>query len=90
VETRLTLRPGCRLKTVELIVESVVWRPRPRHPRRSDDDIVIVRIPYREAELRERAKRLGAVWRPAQKIWEVTWRNAKRLGIADRVQPRES
>jgi hypothetical protein len=54
-------KTGRRLKTVELIVEAVPWRPRPRHPRRSDDDIVAVRIAYAEADLRERAKRLGAV-----------------------------
>jgi hypothetical protein len=76
---------GRRLKTVELIVESVPWRPRPRHLRRRDDEIVDVRIAWAETELRERAKRLGAVWRPAQKVWEITWGNAKRLAIADRV-----
>jgi len=77
---------GRRLKTVELIVESVAWHPRPRHPRRRDDEIVAVRIAFQETELRERAKRLGAVWRPAQKLWEIAWRDAKRLGIADRVE----
>lgn len=77
---------GRRLKTVELIVEAVPWRPRARHPRRRDDEIVAVRIAYQEAELRERAKRLGAVWRPAQKQWEITWRDAKRPGIAERVR----
>jgi len=40
------------------------------------------------ADLRERAKRLGAIWRPAQKLWELTWLNAKRLGISDRVADR--
>lgn len=80
-------RTGRRLKTVELIVEAVPWRPRPRHPRRRDDDIVAVRIAFAETDLRERAKRLGGVWRPVQKLWEITWRDAKRLGIADRVPP---
>jgi hypothetical protein len=49
-----------------------------------------VRIAFGEVELRERAKRLGAVWRPVQKLWEITWRDAKRLGISDRVQPSDS
>lgn len=75
-----------RLKTVELIVESVPWQPRERHPRRRDDEIVAVFIAFKEIELRERAKRLGAVWRPAQRLWEITWRDAKHLGIAERVQ----
>ena len=79
---------GRRLKTVELIVESIAWRP--RHSRRRDDEIVAVRIAYQETDLRERAKRLGAVWRPAQKLWEITWRDAKRLGIGNRVMPQDS
>ena len=44
-----------------------------------------MRIAFHETDLRQRAKRLGAVWRPAQKLWEVTWLDAKRLGISDRV-----
>lgn len=75
-----------RLKTVELIVESVAWRPAARRSRRRDEEIVAVRIAYREADLRERAKRLGAVWRSTQRLWEMTWLHAKRLGIADRVE----
>ena len=74
-----------RLKTVELIVESVPWHPATRRPRRCDEDIVAVRIAYGEIELRERARRLGAIWRPTQKLWEISWLDAKRLGIADRV-----
>jgi len=76
---------GRRLKTVELIVESVPWTPRPRRPRRRDDEIVAVRIGWDEADLRERAKRLGAAWRPAQKVWEMHWADARRLGLASRV-----
>ena len=76
---------GRRLKTVELIVESVPWKPRERRPRRRDDEIVAVRIGFHETDLRERAKRLGAVWRAAQKLWELKWGDARRLGVADRV-----
>jgi hypothetical protein len=78
-------RSGRRLKTVELIIEAVPWHPRPRLPRRRDDEIVAVRIGYHEIDLRQRAKRLGAVWRPAQKVWELKWRDLKQLGIADRA-----
>jgi len=76
---------GRRLKTVELIVESVPWTPRPRRPRRRDDEIVAVRIGFDETDLRERARRLGAVWRPAQKLWEMRWGDVRRLGLASRV-----
>jgi hypothetical protein len=74
-----------RLKTVELVLEAVPWEPRPRRPRRHDDDVVYVRIAYHETELRERAKRLGAIWRKDQKLWEITFRDSKRLGITDRI-----
>jgi len=77
---------ACRqCKTVELIVSSAAWQPNHRKPRRRDDDIVAVRIAWHETDLRERAKRLGAVWRPAQKLWEIAWGDAQRLGIAARV-----
>ncbi len=82
---------GRRYTTVELVVSSGPWCPRPRQPRLRDDEIVAVRIAYHEVELRERAKRLGAVWRPARKLWEISWLDAKRLGIADRcaTDPKE-
>lgn len=76
-----------RLKTVELIIESVPWRPKPRHPRRRDDEIIAVRIAWDETDLREQAKRLCAIWRPAQKVWEMRWADARRLGLSDRVAP---
>jgi len=74
-----------RLKTVELVVESVPWKTRPRRIRRHDDDIVFVRIGYGETDLRARAKNLGAIWRKPQKLWEITYRDSKRLGIVDRI-----
>ena len=76
---------GRRLKTVELVIEAVPWIPKSRSPRRQDDDVVYVRIAYHETELRERAKRLGAIWRAPQKLWEITYRDSKRLGIAGRI-----
>jgi hypothetical protein len=85
VRYRYDAQAGRRYTTVELVVSSGPWRPKPRLPRRRDDDIVAVRIAYREADLRERAKRLGAVWRPAQKLWELSWLDAKRLGLSGRV-----
>jgi len=89
VRYRYDAANGRRLKTVELVVESVPWRPRARNPRRRDDEIVAVRIAWHEADLRQRAKRLGALWRPAQKLWELRWGDVRRLQIIDRVvQPR--
>ncbi len=76
---------GRRHKTVELIVETVAWAPRARRSRRRDEEMVAVRIGYEETDLRERAKRIGAIWRPNHRLWEMRWLDAKRLGIANRV-----
>ena len=58
-----------------------------RRPRRRDEEIVAVRIGIGETGLRERAKRLGAIWRPNPRLWEMRCLDAKRLGIANRVTP---
>lgn len=41
-------------KTVEVIVSSAPWQPKPRSLRRRDGDVVAVRIAYGEVELRAR------------------------------------
>lgn len=74
---------------MELIVETVLWQPNTRRARRRDEEMIAVRIAYAEADLRGRAKRLGAIWRPQQRLWEMRWLDAKRLGIGDRVQRSE-
>ena len=81
------LDKGCRHKTVELIAETVPWQPGTRRARRRDEEMLAVRIGYAETDLRDRAKRLGALWRPQHRLWEMRWLDAKRLGIADRVPP---
>ena len=78
---------GLRLKTVELVIEEAPWKGRARRPRRNDHDLVRVRIDWRETELRLAAKKVGAAWRPAQKIWEMSWAAVRTLGIQHRVLP---
>lgn len=85
VRYRYDVQKACRYKTVELIVETVPWVSRARRARRRDEEMVAVRIGYAETDLRERAKRLGAIWRPQHRLWEMRWLDAKNLGIADRV-----
>lgn len=44
--------------------------------------MVAVRIAFSETDLRERAKRLGAIWRPQSRIREMRWLDARNLGVA--------
>jgi hypothetical protein len=66
------------------------WSSRARRPRRDDHDLVRVRIDWRETELRHAAKKSGAVWRPAQKTWDMSRQAVRALGIQHRVVPENS
>ena len=74
-----------RLKTVELVIEEAPWRGRARRPRRNDHDLVGVRIAWNETALRSAVKHAGAIWRPRQKLWEMSWEAVRTLGIGHRV-----
>jgi len=74
-----------RHKTVELIVETARWNPRGRNARRRPEDMVAVRIAYGESERRDRVKRVGGIWRPRHKLWELDWRSVCDMGLQDRV-----
>ncbi|TMH10420.1 MAG: hypothetical protein E6H70_16835 [Betaproteobacteria bacterium] len=74
-----------RLKTVELVIEEAPWHGLARRPRRNDHELVGVRIAWNESELRSAVKRAGAIWRPRQKLWEMSWEAVRTLGIGHRV-----
>ena len=76
---------GRRLKTVELVFEETAWRGRARRPRRNGHDLVAVRIGWNETDLRAAVKKTGAIWRPRQKLWEMSWDAVRVLGIQHRV-----
>jgi hypothetical protein len=80
-----------RYTTVELIVGESTWAPRARKPRanRPPDEMVYVRVGFGEEGLRAKMKALGAIWRPAHKVWELPWGVVRGLGIEDRVVARE-
>jgi hypothetical protein len=74
-----------RLKTVELVIETVDWEPRSRRPRRRGHDLVGVRVGYDERELRNAVKTAGGIWRPRQRLWELSWEAVRILGLEPRV-----
>jgi len=74
-----------RHKTVELVVETTPWKPRARSARRDPNDMVYVRIDYAEADMREKVKAAGAIWRARYKLWEMDWRTVTALGLQGRV-----
>jgi hypothetical protein len=64
--------------TVELVVSD-------RTPTRRSDGEVLVRIDYRETQLRAKAKQAGATWDPAAKLWRMSRSAARACGLAERI-----
>jgi len=85
VRYRYDSATGRRVKTAELIVQDIAWAGRARKPRRNDHDLVGVRIDWKESELRAAVKRAGGIWRPRQRLWELSWDAVRTLGLHGRV-----
>lgn len=77
-----------RLKTVELIVEETDWEP-PHQPFK-DDEIVSVELDYKERELRRKVLQAGGTFNAAQKIWQIRYDRALKLGLRSRIRQIES
>ena len=95
MEIRLTLRPGMA-GTKKLLARYgerlvcvryryIAWSGRARKPRRNDHDLVGVRVDWKESELRAAVKRAGGIWRPRQRLWELSWDAVRTLGLHGRV-----
>lgn len=54
-------------------------------PRRRGHDLVGVRIAYDERELRTAVRTAGGIWRPRQRLWELSWEAVRVLGLEARV-----
>jgi len=75
---------------VEVIVDEAPFTPPRRGPKKPQgaadpNPMVGVRIFFREPDIRQQAKPAGAIWRPRHKLWEMPWRTATSLGLADGV-----
>ena len=81
---------GMRYKTVELVEEASRWEGELVQPRKSrrpaPTDRFGIRIGFEEMELRDRAKQMGGIWRPKQKLWELSYAQIETLGLLDRIK----
>jgi len=73
-----------RLKTVELIVEEVPWRP--ERAARKGAETVGVRVDVQEVSLQRQVKLAGGRWNPARRVWELRRDQALKLGLKDRIE----
>jgi len=72
-----------RYKTVEIIVEERDWSPETRveGPAWNKTDMLGIRVEGWEKEIREKVKKSGGIWRPRQKLWELSYGNILALGL---------
>ena len=72
------------VKTIELVVEESDYSPRPRRIR--DDQMVGVRIGYKEFGLQREVKSAGANWNPNSRLWDLRYDQVLKLGLEERVE----
>lgn len=72
-----------KYKTVEIIIDKGFWE--------TDDKLikerrmVEIKIGYAEIELRNRVKTAGGIWNRERKVWELSFQEAKALGLKERI-----
>lgn len=66
-----------RYKTVELIEDEAEWIP--------PEELVGVRVVWGELDVARQVKRAGGVWLSEQKVWQLPYRQAIKLGLGSRV-----
>lgn len=69
-----------RYKTIELVVEQCDWKP-------SIDTatVVNVQVAYVEKSLQRELRQAGGLWNPTQRVWEIRYDRAIKLGLRDRI-----
>ena len=71
-----------RFKTVELIIEESFWQPHLKPI--SGDQIVGLRIGFKEVELQRKVKSAGGKWNSTQRVWEIRYDQVVKLELTDR------
>ncbi len=72
-----------RVKTVELIVDRVEWRPEAGF---SDGDAVVeLRVGRQEYGVQQQVKAAGGKWDPEARVWRLSRERVERLGLESRI-----
>lgn len=74
-----------RYKTVELIVETIPWKPKldKIHP----DAIVGVKVELQETKLQKQIREAGGKWNRQLRLWEIRYDQAVKLELQARIEP---
>jgi hypothetical protein len=80
VRYRVDAEGGRQYTTVELLVDVG-----PTPASREEATPVALRIGYAELDLRQRVKAAGAQWDKQERVWRLSRRQAKALGLLERL-----
>ncbi len=72
-----------RMKTIELVVEEEAWTP--TRAQFQKEDIVAIRLTPSEVGFHRQVKQCGGRWDPQCGVWELQYRHAVALRLADRI-----
>jgi len=83
-----------RYKTAEIIIAESPWQPpvdepQPvQHTTVKTTPYVGLKIGYRETQLRNDLKAIGAHWSPGDRLWYAPEEYVRRIGLTDRIVKR--
>ena len=72
-----------KIKTIELIVHTEHWEPKPNKP--AQNKIMKIKIEYGEIHLGRAVKAAGGKWNGKIKLWELPYKEVVELGLTDRI-----
>ncbi|MGE0129971.1 MAG: hypothetical protein AB7U82_17960 [Blastocatellales bacterium] len=76
---------GLRHKTVELIVESIPWKP--QTPEIPDDLVVGLKVDLQEVELQTAVRWAGGKWNRDLQLLELRYDKVVALDLTSRIEP---
>ncbi|MEO6725462.1 MAG: hypothetical protein ABIP14_09175 [Blastocatellia bacterium] len=74
-----------RHKTVELIVETAPWTPKPKQVR--PDAVVGVKVELEEVKLQKQIRQADGKWNRQLRLWEIRYDQAVALDLQARIEP---
>ena len=72
---------------MELIVDSSEWRP--GGGRAEGEQMVSLRVDWRELDLRQRVKAAGGIWDRTNRVWRLSARRVEELRLESRIVGRD-
>lgn len=84
VRYRYDVEAKKRYITAEIIIDEAEWVP--KHLRFEEGEIVVIRIPFEDADLQKKVRQAGGRWDGNRCVWKLRYDQAVILGLQHRVE----